>query len=70
MNMIETMPTTGQFVVVHEFAGNIWGSTYKFEDTELSYFEEGTDEWTVVEDFELHTSAIKILGYIVLEAAE
>lgn len=72
MKMLDTMPTTGQFVTVHEFGGELWSSTYKWDDeTVLAYDEyaEGDDCWKELPlSFEEVTAAINILGYFVKES--
>jgi hypothetical protein len=65
MIMVTEMPTSGQFATVHEFAGLLWGSTYKWEDDELYCFKEGTDEWVEVDSFESEHAATNVLGYFV-----
>ena len=31
-NFVNEMPTTGQFVMVNEHEGKVWGSTYRYND--------------------------------------
>ena len=75
MKIIPTMPTDGQFVAIHAFEGNLYGTTYRYEDGELFFYTEdekafGVDnDWAPVSsdgmDFEEMNRDVEILGYIV-----
>lgn len=67
MTMLDTMPTTGQFATVHEFAGKVWGTTYKWDDETLLVYSQEPDEWNESGDWEETTSAMNILGYFITE---
>ncbi|MDT1790630.1 hypothetical protein AB9H28_24765 [Salmonella enterica subsp. enterica serovar Kentucky] len=64
--MTTQLPTSGQFVMLNEFEGKIWGQTYRYNEEKLEVM--GlvvADTWSVVEDFEEMHADINILGYIV-----
>lgn len=64
--MTTTLPTSGQFVMIHEFEGKVWGETYRYNEDKLEVM--GlvmADAWSVVEDFNDMHADINILGYVV-----
>lgn len=67
MIMATEMPTSGQFATVHEFAGLLWGSTYKWEgETLMQYHEHDDNAWQELSmSFEEANAAVNILGYFV-----
>lgn len=65
MNILAEMPTEGQFVMLHDFAGNMWSQTYKWEDDVLHLYLNESDTFEPEPDFETVNSALNILGYVV-----
>lgn len=69
ISMTNELPTSGQFVMVNEFQGKIWGETYRYQDGNLEALGlVSTDVWSVIENFDEVHADITILGYVVEEA--
>lgn len=45
MNIVTTMPTSGQFVAVWEYAGVLWSETYRVEGTRLFVYNVEEDDF-------------------------
>lgn len=54
MKLVDTMPTEGQFVMVNDFEGNIWGTTYRYNDGKLEFL----DVTVNVEDKEVEDDVV------------
>lgn len=68
MNITTEMPTTGQFVMVNESEGAIYGDTYRYNGGQLEILIPTLEGfWSTVEDFEEMHKDITILGYVVEE---
>ena len=68
--LTQTMPATGQFIVVHKFEGDIWARTYRHTVDGIEGYElSEQDEWTPIgmpmEEFNALTETV---GYLGLEA--
>ena len=45
MKEVKEKPTTGQFISVSEYNGEIWSSTHKFENGSLVTYNPDQDTW-------------------------
>lgn len=58
MKIVDTLPTSGQFVMVHLFEGKMWGETYRHNEGKLEFLDSTTDLVDQEVDGEMITVAI------------
>lgn len=45
MKLVTAQPTTGQFVAVWEYDGEMWSDTYRWDNGDLFMFDAEEDVW-------------------------
>lgn len=49
MILVKEMPTTGQFVAVWEYGGNIWSNTFCWDEWKLLCYVSDEWEWCTID---------------------
>ncbi|AUR99354.1 hypothetical protein NVP1264O_42 [Vibrio phage 1.264.O._10N.286.51.F2] len=64
------MPTTGQFIAVHKFAGDTWARTYRHTVDGVEAYElHATDEWSPIGmSLAEMLDGSEVVGYLGLES--
>ncbi|CAM0102302.1 hypothetical protein PODOV005v1_10013 [Vibrio phage PS32B.2] len=60
------MPTTGQFIAVHKFAGDTWARTYRHTVDGVEAYElHATNEWSPIGmPVDEYLSDVEVVGYL------